>query len=359
EERTRGVLRRPQFLERNFGIREGEDHAVWVESKGRLHTDIKYLETEQPRPELHAVRGSLRDEDLAGPGALVIAERAGDVTEAWTDEPVRGDGEVVRQIIREREVAGPSSVVLVVDTSRRMREHIPETVAVVRQLPPDIELSLILADGNGLPEEGISRRYLTGRPGEIAGRLEGSVFEGGADNVPALLKAWDVASENPGGVIVWIHGPQPLLLSTVEELRQRWERRPDGPTLYAVQVGNGPDRVGEKLDGLSSVESVPRFGGLQADLETFFARLIGQRRPLEFVRTNEKQTQTPATERGKETSAHLARLWANDEVSRLITRERDGNEKAILLAAHYQLVTPVSGAVVLETQEQYRRAGLE
>ncbi|MGH9800782.1 MAG: PEP-CTERM sorting domain-containing protein, partial [Blastocatellia bacterium] len=33
--------------------------------------------------------------------------------------------------------------------------------------------------------------------------------------------------------------------------------------------------------------------------------------------------------------------------------------EAVKLAAAYQLVTPVSGAVVLETAEQYQRAGLE
>ena len=35
------------------------------------------------------------------------------------------------------------------------------------------------------------------------------------------------------------------------------------------------------------------------------------------------------------------------------------NNAATILAVRYQLVTPVSGAVVLETAEQYRAAGLE
>jgi hypothetical protein len=34
-------------------------------------------------------------------------------------------------------------------------------------------------------------------------------------------------------------------------------------------------------------------------------------------------------------------------------------DEAITLAARYQLVTPVTGAVVLETAEQYRAAGLK
>jgi hypothetical protein len=43
----------------------------------------------------------------------------------------------------------------------------------------------------------------------------------------------------------------------------------------------------------------------------------------------------------------------------LSDRRNDMTEEAVELAARYQLVTPVSGAVVLETQEQYRQAGLQ
>ena len=54
---------------------------------------------------------------------------------------------------------------------------------------------------------------------------------------------------------------------------------------------------------------------------------------------------------------HLARLWAAEEVSRLCDARHSTD--AMQLAARYQLVTPVSGAVVLETQAQYQRAGLQ
>lgn len=54
---------------------------------------------------------------------------------------------------------------------------------------------------------------------------------------------------------------------------------------------------------------------------------------------------------------HLARLWAAEEVGRLAEARRF--EDATRLAARYQLVTPFSGAVVLETQVQYTQAGLQ
>ena len=84
-------------------------------------------------------------------------------------------------------------------------------------------------------------------------------FEGGADNVPALLKAWELAAEKPGNnAIVWIHSPQLLQLESVEGLRQRWERRPYGPLLYSVQTKPGSDEIEKNLDGIHEVRTVPR-----------------------------------------------------------------------------------------------------
>jgi hypothetical protein len=54
---------------------------------------------------------------------------------------------------------------------------------------------------------------------------------------------------------------------------------------------------------------------------------------------------------GKKVWNHLARIWAIEQ------SESDDAERA-KIAAKYQLVTPVSGAVVLETMEQFKKHGL-
>jgi hypothetical protein len=55
----------------------------------------------------------------------------------------------------------------------------------------------------------------------------------------------------------------------------------------------------------------------------------------------------------------IVRLWALDEVLRLCsTAAPDGRNDAVNVAVSHRLVTPVSGAVVLETQAQYDAAGL-
>ena len=76
----------------------------------------------------------------------------------------------------------------------------------------------------------------------------------------------DLELAGPEAVVVWIHGPQPVLLDTAEELRQRLERRGGHPSLCEIQTQAGPNRVAEKLDGLQSVMAAPRLGKLSDDL---------------------------------------------------------------------------------------------
>jgi hypothetical protein len=359
EDRSRGLLRLPHFLDRNFGIPDEVKHSVWVESKRPLQAESNRMRAERPEENVYALRGMYSDAELSDPANVLRSERDAGVAEVWTRDPSK-QNEVIRQFIREGETAAPSRVVLVVDTSRSMKEHAAEIIPALKSLPPDVETRLILADGNGAYEEGFSQHAAAGSANELARLLEAVSFEGGADNVPALTKAFEIASERPGGVIVWVHGPQGLQMWPVAELRRVIERRADGPVLYTVQAANGADRIEEGLDGVASVKAVPRLGRLQSDLERLFTQLSGQSRALELVRTSEKVADTTASPSGKETSAHLARLWANDEVARLMTSpEKDASERAVQVAAQYQLVTPVSGAVVLETAQQYERAGLQ
>ncbi len=359
--RNEGLLRLPHFIERNFSIPDKVTHAVWIESKQLLQGNSKSLQAEQPAANLYAIRGALRDAELSEPLAVVHSTRASGITEAWTRDALNKNGEIIRQVIEEKELVASSHIILVLDTSQRMRPSISGIIAALETLPSNIELKLVLAGGNGVYEESPNGQVLSGSPTEIARRLEGISFEGGANSIPALVKAWDIAAENPQSVIVWIHAAQPLLLQPVEELRQRRERRPmNRRMLYSVQTENGADRIEEKLDGAKLITGVARMNQLQIDLEKLFAELTGKRKRLEFVRTSEKLAQVNASPTAKETSAHLAKLWANDEIERLTTaKEQKGAEDAVKLATLYQLVTPVSGAVVLETKEQYQRAGLE
>jgi hypothetical protein len=276
----------------------------------------------------------------------------------WSKDPFE-KGYIIQQKVEERTPAHLQRIVLVVDTSATMYEWVSHLESAVKSLPPGFDVKLVLADTD-LLDEGKAVKDLANSPDEIYSALNYANFGGGADNMPALLKAWDLAAEKPGNnAIVWIHDPQRLLIRGPEELIRRWHDRPYGPTLYSVQGTRGADEIEKALDGIDEVRSVPRTGELDLDLTFLFARLTGSAKTYEFVRTSKKldEKQIPET---LETSDHLARLWANDEVARILApRDESLESGAIILAARYQLVTPVTGAVVLETEQQYRNSDLK
>lgn len=365
EHKNVALMLLPHFNQRNFRIPDEVTHSVWIESKNRLFSENPLLSAGFHNPGEHtsgvyALRGDLRDEQLANPKSTIELHRRYSAEHVWGRNPFEGSAQMVQQVIEESKPKHLNRIVLVVDTSEGMREFEQDIQAALKTLPVAFDVKTVFA----YPTSGYATYANSGATAswreETAVALSKAEFAGGADNAPALLKAWELAAEKPGhNVIVWIHSPQLLQLESVEELRQRWERRPYGPLLYSVQTKPGSDVIEKTLDGIQEIRTVPRVSGLEKDLEKLFARLTGEIPSFEFVRTTEKvagYSPAPATQ----TSAHLARLWANDEVARILTaRDESRTEAATSLAVRYQLVTPVSGAVVLETAEQYKAAGLQ
>jgi hypothetical protein len=177
-------------------------------------------------------------------------------------------------------------------------------------------------------------------------RLQRHSFAGGQDNIPALENAWDLASATNGGAVLWVHEPLPALLSPETGLRQRLDYSLTGTRFFELQTRSGPDRLVEKMDGLASMQHVPRLGTLAEDL----TRILGVGAPrFELVRERISNDVAPGVE--SRVSRHIERLWARDEALRLAAGRRQA--EAAALAAKNQLVTPLTGAVVLETQEQF------
>jgi hypothetical protein len=180
--------------------------------------------------------------------------------------------------------------------------------------------------------------------------------------VPALVAAWDVAAAEAGSVVLWIHGPQPVLLASPEPLRQRIERRRDGPPIYTFAATGGENLVLAALGDVAGVHTVARLPAGGDDLEQFLRTLDGS--GARIVAERVRDTGTPAPASATQTSDHLARLWAHDRIAEL-TLGAAGKpptppqrQEALALASRYHLVTPVSGAVVLEAKAQYDEAGL-
>jgi hypothetical protein len=156
-------------------------------------------------------------------------------------------------------------------------------------------------------------------------------------------------------MLVWIHGPQPISFSgSAARLEQAAVRLARLPSLAFYSVEPGPNEVLPDAPWAWSAHSLPSSGALDADVSAYFRRVSGQA-PAFAIR----RVQGQPTEGHTQGSDHIARLWASERVLELMRASPAGNrDDAVGLASQYRLVTPVSGAVVLETKQQYDESRL-
>jgi hypothetical protein len=351
-----GVLVLPCFAERNFSIPEGTKHSVWIEGRQVFLVAPAGLATEKSRDGTFALRGELGEDQLGHSAAAIPIMRRGATNVVWTRDTL-GDGEaIVLQQIEKDSARLPSRVVVLIDGSRGMRKYADDLADAIAAFPTGAELAVILASDDvveAVPVGEVSEGVLA----EAANSVRDFGFTGGCDNVPALMRAWDIAADKPGSVILWVHAGQPMILADPEPLLQRWRRRPEGPELLMVPVAPGPNKVLEALDGVDAVDALPRVSSLGEDFKRLCEEWSGAKRRIRLVRKRHGPDYEVPDE-AKATSLHIARLWARDEVEALRSDATTSVEPAIALAITYRLVTPVSGAVVLESKEQYAEAGL-
>ncbi|HYG36196.1 MAG TPA: VIT domain-containing protein [Clostridia bacterium] len=349
-----GCLRWPYIIERNFTIPESFQHSLWVQASQPIETIGSKLKSEPSRPGTYALHGRFRDDELPGASNVLRVKRPIETTKVWTRETREGDGVAICQSIVTKPASAPERVVVVVDGTQGVEQFYRGISAAMSKLPPGIDFALLLAR-DGCEEIIPLQQGNAGLYQRVALRKFNS--PGGHDNAPALIRAWELAAQAKRSAIVWVHGPQPVVLDSVEELRQHFERSSNPPLLFELQTHTGPNRVVEALDGIKAVQSILRLGDPGDDLGRLFSSWSGQGNNFELVRERMSIEEISKNPPPKETSLHLARLWAAEEIARLSSARHFS--EAMQLATRYQLVTPVSGAVVLETKQQYDQAGLK
>jgi hypothetical protein len=236
---------------------------------------------------------------------------------------------------------------LVIDGSARLRDAAPQLIAALGAIPPATKVGVLIATE---PIQRVAMAPWSESQEQAVARLLGSTsFVGGQDNAPALAEALLALEAEPKSKLLWVHGPQPVSFrggaARLEQAAARLSRLPN-VALYSVEPG--PNELLPDAPWAWGARLLPQTGSMAADLSAYFAR--------EFVITRAQVAEAEGLSKG---SDHIARLWANDRVLELVRAAPATNRAAaVALAAQYRLVTPVSGAVVLETKQQYAASGL-
>jgi hypothetical protein len=254
----------------------------------------------------------------------------------WCEDQFAADGEAFLERRMEK-IQRPAvgRLVFVVDGSASMERVGPRLSWMLNQNFPAGEFDIIIADDGA-------------RKTDIAG-LGSFRYSGGRDNEAALRAAVSRAKDGKNGAVVWLHGPQAVKVSGGEALLQLLERGTHRPDIYDVEMVPGPNRLSDQLGKEGFLKRGPTLFDPYEDLQKFLAGLVDG--GDEFSPAWRRAQGAEGLE-GKRVWDQLARSWAMER------SESQDADKA-LIAAKYQLVTPVSGAVVLETMEQFKQHGLD
>ncbi len=330
----------PHVIERNFGLAKGLGHAVWMQgdrSFSLTHSSHKSESIIDGKGQ--SLSAELTEERLMEPGnTITMGLPDGEPTTVWCEDRFAKAEEhiLVREPLQVTRRAA-EKLVLVIDGSLSMQAA-KDRVLKALAAQDGNRLQLILADD-------------TARRVTLA-ELEKHRFTGGRDNEPALREGIRLARES-GAPVVWLHGPQAVKVSREEALLQLLERGTEHSVIHDVEAVSGPNRLTEAIFRTGCVSRGPSPAASGDNLARFLGDLMRERKETAW---NWKRQPAADEASGAKVWDQLARLWASRAAEDPVMIPSDTARTE--LAARYQLVTPVSGAVVLETQQQYDEHGL-
>lgn len=243
----------------------------------------------------------------------------------------------------------PERVAFVIDTSAAMKPHIGKVFsALVGRVPGDIKREYWFLDD--MPRD---------KPLPFIPKIR-PACAGGRPALHTLVKALDSLSSQPGpSALVWIHAGEPLASQNGDAFALKLRKSPE-TRLFLCQVDVGDCPVAESMSPspqIASLTAEALLGGIDHALEWLLAGWGGSN-SWNAVRMKVPLAEVPAE--AAKASDHLGRLWAAEETARVFrTGDPVALEKAQKTALPWHIVTAATGAVVLETQEQFKENGLE
>lgn len=330
---------------------------------------------------IQLLKEDISNDLLKRSNALITISR--DRTQSFScqtqDQHVGTDGQYCSESINES-LKPVKHVFIVIDGSTSVGKYQPELVRAFKELPSEFETSIQFASDEitslSPAAAGVGgTAYST----DTSKQIRQAPFVGGPDNWNYLKRAWQAADKQDQSALVWIHGPQPnlprgfyrnsffpgqYLTGQYGDNRtlSAFAGKKTSPLFYDVEVERGPNRIREMFEQ-SANEKAPvllpldRHAALDEDLKTLFQRLAGKKPFYTIELAKGAKTDNCPEIEVPGAADCLVKLWAYRET---MHRLAGGDTKGALhLATAYQLVTPVTAAIVLETRQQYKDAHID
>ncbi len=339
-------LMMPAFLERNFQV--DTPVKVNIESSDTLAAG--------------GFKGDIDNAKLACFGAVVSAPRnANSEAISYEGKELPGQFNITRNL-RPAAYTGINSLLIVIDGSASMQQSFAQIAEALKAIPPSMQVQIkVVGDTTtelypGL-QPGGSAAVLT-----AAETLKTMKAEGGQDDSATLDDALSLAAMGSKMAVLWIHAAQPVTSESSARI-QASLKRTERPLLFDLQVMAGPNELLNGVNSQKTLVRVERSGDLKSDLITFFNACSDTSTNPEpeyafsqGVAKNPTGVEVEATAENSNTipvDKRLAQIWANEKIAEdlrnpLLAR---GSEPGVLAQA-FQIISPVSSAIVTEPEEK-------
>jgi hypothetical protein len=224
-----------------------------------------------------------------------------------------------------------------------------ELISWLQHLPKSVSVTGIIASRHEEPIQ-LARA-------EFIQRLQSLQLEAGSEDASALAAARHLTAKQKSAAILWIHGPQSLVfkdeLSDINELMDRGNK----VKILDLQVGEAQtNEIANYMSALDyqasplliDVASSNSFAGDLANVEK--NQLAGG---TDYAVRRSKVT-NPVHKSVIDSfpmANRVSTIWAADEARR--AANLGAVDVAVTLGTAYRVVTPVTGAVVMEQQSDY------
>ena len=333
----------PAIVEENFDINADQKHAVWFEGfilnaqpgwktvrlpKGAMKLQAEIadgrLRTERPRIVIPPIReASTRGATVAGISAV--------------------------QTIAQQPAEKPSDLAILLDgsvTNEGAGEALAKALDAIAPGTP-VRLSVAAEEPVSIP----AAPWSATQRAKIEQAVDSVNFAGGVDNVPALTALLS-GMNGPASTLLWIHGPQPTEFAMSNTKLSQFLDRSEAALPQLVRYQGAPGRAItlDRSAWFETARMVSPSGNAANDLKKLLADMTQPGQSWQVSRAS--------SQAGGPGSPHIVRLWGGQQLAQGTPFEGADREKAISLANTLNIITPVSGAVVLETNEDYQRNGL-
>lgn len=337
----------PKLLGTNFAV--PKRHRISLVSHDKPLVGLANIETKMTK-EGYLLDGILKTSHDK-PIAPIVIQRTAQFTEFATPDWYSHDQRSVVARLREVGSLAPKRLFVVIDASESLKTHAAEIKQALASIPSSLKPSIYLVSEPNT-EENQEAEISALAPNQAEDAISAATFVGGKDNGRTLREVLETAAEQSGSAVLWIHGPQPISYNSPHETVLDLVHN---VFLFDLQIQPGlastlQDLQAEDASNLLTCQTVAHKSVAQ-DVKDLISGWEKDTKQVRIQRrlSNSKPAMNLIVDRT--VSAQVTCLWASEAVTKLIACGK--KQEAETLAAKYRLVTPVTGAVVLETKSDY------